>query len=190
MYFTAAAWYLSDGGSMADQEAGSTVPRRQLGRYLRDLRVQAGITARAAARQLERSDPTLWRIENGHVASRSLDVEQMCRLYGASPEFTTALMALAKETRARGWWQAYGDVVPDYLDLYVGLEAAANRIDWYQSELVPGLLQTEGYARKLMELGFADRSEDEIARHLQVRMGPAGGSPTPDRSADAKSRLA
>ena len=50
---------------MADAQAGSTVPRRQLGRYLRDLRGEAGMTVRAAARELERSEPTMWRIENG-----------------------------------------------------------------------------------------------------------------------------
>ena len=156
---------------MIETQAGSTVPRRQLGRYLHDLRVKAGLTVRAAARELERSEPTLWRIENGHTATRSLDVEQMCRLYGADQEMTTALMALAKETRARGWWQAYGDVVPEWLDLFIGLEAAATRIDWYVTELVPGLFQTEDYARALIEFDLAGRSEDEIARRLQVRMG-------------------
>jgi transcriptional regulator with XRE-family HTH domain len=156
---------------MAETQAGSTVPRRQLGRYLRDLRVAAGLTARAAARELERSEPTLWRIENGHTATRSLDVEQMCRLYGADQDTTKALMSLAKETRARGWWQAYGDVVPDYFDLYIGLEAAATRIDWYESELVPGLFQTEDYARALIQLHHADKTTEEIASRLQLRMG-------------------
>jgi transcriptional regulator with XRE-family HTH domain len=156
---------------MIETQAGSTVPRRQLGRYLHDLRVKAGLTVRAAARELERSEPTLWRIENGHTATRSLDVEQMCRLYGADPEMTTALMALAKETRARGWWQAYGDVVPEWLDLYIGLEAAANRINWYETELVPGLFQTEDYAGALIELDNADKTAEEIALRLQLRMG-------------------
>src|ERR1700691_2497797 len=91
---------------MAESQAGSTVPRRQLGRYLRELRGAAGLTARAAARELERSEPTLWRIETGQTSVRSLDVEQMCRLYGASGDMTKALMALAKETKAKGWWQA------------------------------------------------------------------------------------
>jgi transcriptional regulator with XRE-family HTH domain len=170
MYFIWRAACLSDGGRMADTQAGSTVPRRQLGRYLRDLRVSAGLTARAAARELERSEPTLWRIENGHTATRSLDVEQMCRLYGADLETTRALMSLAKETRARGWWQAYGDVVPEWLDLYIGLEAAATRIDWYESELIPGLFQAEDYARALIELGHADKAPEEIARRAQIRM--------------------
>jgi transcriptional regulator with XRE-family HTH domain len=88
---------------MADAQAGSTVPRRQLGRYLRDLRGAAGLTARAAARELERSEPTLWRVETGQTAVRSLDVKAMCELYGATEEMTKALMALAKETKARGW---------------------------------------------------------------------------------------
>ncbi|MGH3245666.1 MAG: helix-turn-helix domain-containing protein [Trebonia sp.] len=156
---------------MAEPQAGSTVPRRQLGRYLRDLRGSAGLTARAAARELERSEPTLWRIETGQTSVRSLDVEQMCRLYGATDDLTKALMALAKETKARGWWQAYGDVVPEWFDLYVGLEAAATRISWYESELVPGLFQTADYARTLIRLDHRDAENDEIDRWVQLRMG-------------------
>jgi transcriptional regulator with XRE-family HTH domain len=155
---------------MTDTQAGSTVPRRQLGRYLHDLRVKTGLTARAAARELERSEPTLWRIENGHTATRSLDVEQMCRLYGATADMTKALMALAKETRARGWWQAYGDVVPEWLDLYIGLEAAATRIDWYESELVPGLFQTGDYARALIREHAPDKSDSEIDRRVELKL--------------------
>jgi transcriptional regulator with XRE-family HTH domain len=156
---------------MAEAQAGSTVPRRQLGRYLRDLRTSAGLTVRTAARELERSEPTLWRVETGQVSVRSLDVEQMCRLYGASADMTKALMALAKETKARGWWQAYGDVVPEWFDLYVGLEAAANRISWYESELVPGLLQTPEYARALIQLDHHGAEDNEVDRWVQLRMG-------------------
>ena len=156
---------------MSDTQAGSTVPRRQLGRYLRDLRGATGLTARAAARELERSEPTLWRIETGQVAVRSLDVKAMCELYGATPDMTKALMALAKETKARGWWQAYGDVVPEWMDLYIGLEAAATRIDWYESDLVPGLFQTREYARTVFRLIYSDEGGSEIDRRVQLRMG-------------------
>jgi transcriptional regulator with XRE-family HTH domain len=155
---------------MAETQAGSTVPRRQLGRYLRELRSAAGLSARAAARDLERSEPTLWRIETGQVAVRSLDVKAMCELYRATPEMTGALMALAKETKARGWWQAYGDVVPEWLDLYIGLEAAATRISWYQSELVPGLFQTADYAQELIRLHLPGESNDEIGRRVELRL--------------------
>lgn len=154
---------------MADIQAGSTVPRRQLGRYLRDLRNAAGLTVRAAARELERS-ATIWRIESGLTSTRSVEVKLMCELYGATADMTEALMALAKETKARGWWQAYGDVVPEWLDLYIGLEAAANRISWYEADLVPGLFQTEEYARALLRDDLPDRDEDEVNRRVQVRL--------------------
>jgi hypothetical protein len=95
----------------------------------------------------------------------------MCQLYGADQETTKALMSLAKETKAKGWWQAYGDVVPDYFDLYVGLEAAASRINWFETELVPGLFQTEDYARTLIQMDNADKSDHEIERRVRVRMG-------------------
>jgi transcriptional regulator with XRE-family HTH domain len=156
---------------MAETQAGSTVPRRQLGRSLRALRVEAGLTVRAAARELERSEPTLWRMEAGQVAVRALDVEQMCRLYGAKEDMTKALMALARETKAKGWWQGYGDVVPEWFDLYVGLEAAANRIAWYESELVPGLFQTPDYARVLISADHSGAEDEEIDRWVQLRMG-------------------
>ena len=129
---------------MPEQMTGSTVPRRQLGRYLRDLRNSQRLTVRAAAERLEWSEAKIWRIETGQVSLRSLDVEAMCRIYGAPAELTQGLMGLAKETKAKGWWQAYGDVIPDWLDLYIGLEESASRISWYESGLVPGLLQTEG----------------------------------------------
>jgi transcriptional regulator with XRE-family HTH domain len=155
---------------MAETQAGSTVPRRQLGRYLRDLRSKAGLTARAAARELERSEPTLWRIETGQVSVRSVEVDLMCRLYGAPPELTKALVSLAKETKAKGWWQAYGDVVPEWLDLYIGLEAAATRISWYQSDLVPGLFQTADYARELIRAHVPGETEGEIGRRVELRL--------------------
>jgi transcriptional regulator with XRE-family HTH domain len=156
---------------MAETLTGSTVPRRQLGRYLRELRGSAGLTVRAAARELERSEPTLWRIESGLVAVRALDVEQMCRLYGATDSMTKALMALARETKAKGWWQTYGDVVPEWFDLFVGLEAAANRMLEYEHTVVPGLLQSEGYARTIMAADNPGESDEEITRRVELRLG-------------------
>ncbi|WP_372405862.1 helix-turn-helix domain-containing protein [Streptomyces luteireticuli] len=146
------------------------MPRRQLGRYLRDLRNQAGLTVRAAARELERAEATIWRIETGQTSMRSVDVEIMCRLYGAPDEVMRALKALAKETKAKGWWHAYGDILPDGFDVFIGLEEATERLYWYESELVPGLLQTEEYARTIMRAGLPDEAPDEIERRVQLRV--------------------
>lgn len=155
---------------MTDTLTGSTVPRRQLGRYLRDLRNQAGLTVKDAARGLEWSETKIWRIETGQTSLRSFDVEVMCRIYGAAPGITEALMGLAKETKARGWWQAYGDAVPEWFDLYVGLEAAAAKLFLYEQELVPGLFQTEDYARTLITADHPEESAEETGRRVSLRM--------------------
>ncbi|QKW06869.1 helix-turn-helix domain-containing protein [Streptomyces sp. NA04227] len=155
---------------MAEGTTGSTVPRRQLGRYLRELRGQARFTVRAAARQLEWSEPKIWRIETGQTSMRSHDVRTMCEIYGASAEMTEALMGLAKETKARGWWHAYGDVIPATFNVYVGLEEAAASQCLYHSDLVPGVLQTDGYARDVIRTHLAEISEEELDRRVRLRI--------------------
>jgi transcriptional regulator with XRE-family HTH domain len=149
---------------------GSTVPRRQLGRYLRDLRNRARLTVRAAAARLEWSEAKIWRIETGQTSLRSLDVETMCRIYGAPRDLTEALLGLAKETKARGWWHSYGDVIPEGFDVYIGLEEAASHFAWYESELVPGLFQTEDYARTVIRADKLDVDDAEIERRVHVRI--------------------
>jgi transcriptional regulator with XRE-family HTH domain len=156
--------------AMTEQTTGSTVPRRQLGRYLRDLRNAQRLTVRAAAEHLEWSEAKIWRIETGQVGLRSLDVQAMCQIYGAAPDLTGALMGLAKETKARGWWHSFGDVIPEGFDVYIGLEEAASTICWYESELVPGLLQSEAYARAIIAADKPTVDSEEIDRRVHVRM--------------------
>jgi transcriptional regulator with XRE-family HTH domain len=152
---------------------GSTVPRRQLGRYMRDLRGQARMTVKAAAKALEWSEGKIWRIETGQSSMRSHDAELMCRTYGTDVEMTDVLKALAHETKARGWWHSYGDVIPEFFDVYIGLEEAASDFCWYENDLVPGLLQTEAYARALIVSATPDLDADEIERRVRVRVGRA-----------------
>lgn len=155
---------------MTEGTTGSTVPRRQLGRHLRELRNQARLTVKVAAEELEWSETKIWRIETGQTSLRSLDVQAMCTIYGAPKELTEALMALAKETKAKGWWVSYGDVLPEAFDVYVGLEEAAKRLRSYEAELVPGLLQTRRYARILIATGYPDVEPAEIDRRVEVRL--------------------
>jgi transcriptional regulator with XRE-family HTH domain len=155
---------------MTQETTGSTVPRRQLGRYLRELRGGQRITVKTAAEKLEWSETKLWRIETGQTSLRSHDVELMCRIYAAPPDLTGALMGLAKETKAKGWWHAYGDVIPDGFDVYIGLEEAASHLSAYQPELVPGLLQTEQYARTVIGADNPGVDQEEIDRRVHVRI--------------------
>ncbi len=155
---------------MDERTTGSTVPRRQLGRYLRELREKARLSVKVAAEHLEWSTPRIWRIETGQVSLRSLDVRNMCEIYGAPKDLTEALMGLAKETKAKGWWHAFGDVIPETFDLYVGLEEAAASKTSYESDIVPGLLQTEGYARAIMSTHTPGISEEELDKRVRVRI--------------------
>ncbi|MGW4717992.1 helix-turn-helix domain-containing protein [Nocardia sp. NPDC004260] len=148
---------------------GSTMPRRQLGRHLRDLRNRAGMTTRVAAQQLEWSEAKIWRIETGQTSLRGLDVEAMCKVYGAPPDLLEPLRALARDTKAKGWWTTYGDVIAEGFDVYIGLEEAATRLSTYENELLPGLLQTEGYTRALCTAAHPELAEHEIDRRVRLR---------------------
>jgi transcriptional regulator with XRE-family HTH domain len=159
-----------EGSPMAGTRTGSTVPRRQLGRYLRRARAEAGLTVAGAAKALGWSDQKIWRLETGQTSANPFDVEGMCRLFGTSDEVRTALAGLARETKARGWWRAQGDVVPRDFDLFLGLEEAASEITSFQTQLVPGLLQTSDYARVLMSTGHPRADEAEIERRVAIRL--------------------
>lgn len=149
-------------------DGGSSVPRRQLGRYLRAAREQAGISLEMAARELEVSRATMYRIEGGGTAVRKADVVAMCTHYGVPAEMTTALVALAAETKAKGWWHAYGDAIPSWFELYVGLEAAASRLRTYAPEVVPGLLRTEAYAEEALRVTQPALPDEAVRRMVAV----------------------
>ncbi|MFJ4435312.1 helix-turn-helix domain-containing protein [Streptomyces sp. NPDC088923] len=155
---------------MAEGMTGSTVPRRQLGRNLKALRNNAHLTVRAAAVELEWSEAKMWRIETGQTPLRSLDVQAMCFVYGAPPDLTKALMELAKETKARGWWQAYGEAMPEGFDIYVGLEEASVSLDFYESDLVSGPLQTAGYAREVIRTHIPELDEASLEGRVRLRI--------------------
>ncbi|WP_406079663.1 helix-turn-helix domain-containing protein [Micromonospora sp. NBC_00858] len=151
------------------EDIGSTVPRRQLGRLLRQYRNEAGVTLDAAAEALEYSRQKIWRIECGTGSVRVLDVKAMCDLYGVSPDMTEAMRGLAVETKSKGWWHAYGDAVPSWFELYVGLESAASRLREYGETLIPGLLQARNYALALYQAGSRISAEDR-ERAVAVRL--------------------
>ncbi|MCW3817862.1 helix-turn-helix domain-containing protein [Micromonospora sp. DR5-3] len=156
------------------EDLGSTVPRRQLGRLLRQYRTEAGVTLDGAAEALEYSRQKIWRIECGLGAVRALDVKAMCELYGVSEEMTEAMKGLAAETKSKGWWHAYGDAVPSWFELYVGLESAAAHLRQYEETLIPGLLQTREYALGLARLDRPSATDEERERAVEVRLQRQG----------------
>ncbi len=157
---------------MSDDEqlTSPTVFRRQLGRELRALRENAGYTIEAAAKRMELSRSKYGRVEHGMVSVRSLDVQQMCEVFGASAQLTKALVELAKKTRERGWWHSFNNVMPETFELYVGLESTASMLRQYDSELVPGLMQTEAYAAELFRADNPGMENAVIERRVALRV--------------------
>ncbi|MEO3777266.1 Scr1 family TA system antitoxin-like transcriptional regulator [Micromonospora sp. B11E3] len=109
-------------------------------------------------------------VPRGLGAIRVLDVKAMCELYGVSAEMTEAMKGLAAETKSKGWWHAYGDAVPSWFELYVGLESAAAHLRQYEETLIPGLLQTREYALGLARLDRPSATEEERERAVEVRL--------------------
>jgi transcriptional regulator with XRE-family HTH domain len=148
-----------------------TVRRRRLAAELHRLRQAAKLTIEQVAEQLEWSPGKVSKIENARVSVLPRDARKLLDTYGITEgQERELLLTLARESRERGWWQQYGEAVPEWFATYVGLEAEASAIATYQAEIVPGLLQTQRYAAALHRAELMNATEEEIERHVAVRM--------------------
>jgi transcriptional regulator with XRE-family HTH domain len=154
----------------AQPGSGPTVLRILLGSQLRRLREAKGVTRDEAGYAIRASGSKISRMELGRVSFKERDVADLLGLYGVDEDETRALVALAKEANSPGWWHKYGDVLPDWFQVYVGLEEAAQLIRLYEVQFVPGLLQTADYARAVIRLGRPSAPADEVGRRLNLRL--------------------
>lgn len=158
------------GKFMNQVQTASTLPRRQLGRYLREWRSRVGLTQAAAGRLVEMSASALQRIEAGETTRlRGRDIEALCDVYGVPPETTSAFVGLARQANVKSWWHQYGDLIPPDFNVYVGLESVAAKIYSYQPELIPGLLQTPQYVYELIRSRQPEGPVTEWEQHVEFR---------------------
>jgi transcriptional regulator with XRE-family HTH domain len=151
--------------------SGSMVRRILLGSQLRRLRESRGITREDAGYSIRGSESKISRMELGRVSFKERDVADLLTLYGVTDETErAALLGLAREANAAGWWHSYGDVLPSWFQTYVGLEEAASLIRTYELQFIPGLLQSEDYARTVTVLGQPSAPEEEVERRVALRM--------------------
>ena len=159
-----------DGGRPGDAQ-GPTVPRMLLGIQLHRLREAAGITPDQAGYEIRASRSKISRMENGQVRFKERDVTDLLTLYGITDEKTRAgMVALVRQANAPGWWSKYGDVMADWFESYLGLEAAASVIRTFELQFVHGLFQTEDYARAVTLLGHTSAPAEEIERRVGLRL--------------------
>lgn len=156
---------------MADGAGGPTVLRILLGTQLRRLREARGITAQEAARAIRGSASKISRIELGRNAVREVDIADLLSLYGITDTAEREqLLLLAGQANQPGWWHRYQDILPGWFQAYIGLEESAESIRSYDAQFIPGLLQTEEYARAVLQAANPDSSADEISRQVGARM--------------------
>jgi len=150
---------------------GPTALRILLGAQLRRLREAQGITLEEAGEVIRASGSKLSRLETGRVSFKDRDIADLLTFYGVTDERQrNALRELARSANARGWWHDYSDVLPSWFEAYVGLEEAATSIRAYEVQFVPGLLQTDDYARAVTMLGHHAAPAEEIDRRVRLRM--------------------
>jgi transcriptional regulator with XRE-family HTH domain len=151
--------------------ADASVLRMMLGHRLRRLREAAGVTPDKAGYEIRATRSKISRMEHGRVGFKERDVADLLTLYGITDErIRGGMVALARQANTPGWWTKYGDVLADWFEAYIGLEAAATVIRAFELQFVHGLFQTEDYARAVTLLGHRAAPATEIDRRVSMRM--------------------
>jgi transcriptional regulator with XRE-family HTH domain len=161
----------ADGSRLSIQQ-DPLLSRHRLRVSLRWWREQRGLTQQQVAEALEWSKAKVVRIESGAVRVSATDVRALLTLYGASDDEADSLVTLARAARRRTWYQDYATALDRDYDFYLSYESLAVAIDTFHFLLIPGLLQTEEYARAVMRANEAEDAEQRIALRLerQVRL--------------------
>jgi transcriptional regulator with XRE-family HTH domain len=150
---------------------GPTVLRILLGAQLRRLREARRVTLGEAGEVIRASHSKISRLETGRVGFKDRDIADLLTFYGVTDEEEReSLRALARRANAPGWWHDYSDILPNWFEAYVGLEEVASQVRTYQVQFVPGLLQTEDYARAVTLLGHDAAPPKEIEMRVGLRM--------------------
>jgi hypothetical protein len=151
-------------------EMGVKAMARVLGNYLRALRESRGLTPAEAGRHIRAHASKISRMETAHVSLKPRDVDDLLVLYGVGERERAEIGAMVQRSARPDWWQSYGEVVPDWLQGLIGLERDAHVIRTYETQFVPGLLQTPQYARAVVLSGHRLAPPDEIDQRVNLRL--------------------
>ncbi|HEY0700778.1 MAG TPA: helix-turn-helix transcriptional regulator [Micromonospora sp.] len=148
-----------------------TVRLRRLAAELRALRKTAGLTRDAVSEQTGINPATLYRIETSRVRPQRRTLMALLDLYGVTdPDRRTELVALSRQAAQLGWLKPFETELPEHYTNYISFEAEARSVHNYESLFVPGLLQTEEYARAVIRAGLPIASDAEVSARAKVRM--------------------
>jgi transcriptional regulator with XRE-family HTH domain len=152
-------------------DGSPTVLRMILARQLQALREKSGMSHEQAAQAIDSSESTIRRMERAEGGLEPLTVKSLLMAYGVSDAGEIdAFLALSRDASKPGWWHSYDDVLPSWFRAAVGLEESASLIRAYEPQVVPGLLQTEGYIRAITAASSPAATEDFTERAVALRL--------------------
>ncbi|WP_433190978.1 helix-turn-helix domain-containing protein [Actinoallomurus sp. CA-150999] len=146
-----------------------TLRARQLALELTRRREATNLSREEVASHLEWSTSTVFRIETGRSVPQPRSMRALLELYGVVDAERESLLQLAREARQPGWWHSFRDVLPDPYAAYIGFESGAASIQNFEPLVIPGLLQTEEYARATFHGGPRELNREDVERRVQVR---------------------
>jgi transcriptional regulator with XRE-family HTH domain len=157
---------------MPDRQS-PTLRRRRLAQQLRGLREAAGLTSTEVARGLEWNPSKLTRMERSGEAKRYnvRDIRDLCDRYKVTDEHARErLVQLARDGAKKGWWDSYDKMLSGETVTFFGLEAEAAKVLIFEPLAIPGLLQTEEYARAIVAGAAGELADDQAQARVEVRM--------------------
>ncbi len=157
--------------------ANPTIQRIRLGIALRRAREAAAMTQDEAAVVIDAASSKISRLELGQSGVRSMDLNALLVAYKVGNDEAASMRDLAKAGRQRGRWSSYRELLPAWFRQYVDLEGDATDIRWYQAEILPGILQTEAYARGVLRTLNPEELEQQAKIRQQRQAVLDQGSP-------------
>jgi transcriptional regulator with XRE-family HTH domain len=154
-----------------DSPGSPTARRILLGTRLRRLREAAEISRAEAGFAIRSSESKISRLELGRVGFKVRDVADLLTMYGVTdPGRRETFLEMVARSNEPGWWHRYTDLVADWFEDYLGLEESASRIQEWEAQFVPGLLQTEDYTKAIASRGWSPLTTENAQRQVAVRM--------------------
>jgi transcriptional regulator with XRE-family HTH domain len=155
---------------MPRQRSTPTVRHRRLAAELRRLRESAGLTQEDVSERTGKDRSTLYRLENAQQRPQRSTLIQLLDLYGTGPQQRADLLALLREASQRGWMQPHRSDLPEIYSDYISFESEARSVSNYESLFIPGLLQTEDYARAVIRGTLPHASTAQVDNRVTARM--------------------
>jgi transcriptional regulator with XRE-family HTH domain len=156
---------------MPARRPAPTLRLRRLAAELRRLRADAGLTREEVTERTRINEATLYRLETAKARPQARTLLALLELYGVTDADQRAeLLSLARQSGEQSWLQSFPPELPEAYATYISFEGEASSLLNYECLFIPGLLQTEDYARAALSRGMPTATMEEVARQVEARM--------------------